>query len=146
MTTLNTSGSHHRSSSSTYGLLSNEATAIMQREKLAPIGDFLVVGRKGLANLNMMYDWWMIYAVKNNLIQNGKFIIPNDVLDALLADEYIKFGAIAGHPYHIQDYLRMLGSHLGYNYQLQLSPDQVNYLSSQEINLRNHRKNYAITR
>ncbi|GAG93392.1 unnamed protein product [marine sediment metagenome] len=142
MTTLKYLDSRNRSSSSTYGLLSNEATAIMQREIIAPIGKFLVVGRKGLANLNIMYDWWIIYAIKNNLISNGKFIIPNNVLDTLLADEYIKFGAVAGKRYHIQDYLRMLGEHLGYNYQLQLSSDQIKYLSEQERNIRFHRKKY----
>lgn len=142
ITTL--AGSRH--SSSTYGLLSNESTAVMQRENVAPIGELLVVGRKGVFNLNMLYDWWMLYAIKNNLVAEGKWIVPNETIDALLADEYIKYGAKARTPFLIQTYLRMIGNHLGYEYKLNLSPDQLNYLSGQEKSLKNTRKQHKITK
>ena len=132
-------------SNTTYGLLSNESTAVIQRENMAPIGKVLVVGRKGVFNLNMLYDWWMLYAIKKNMIKDGKWIIPNETLDALLADEYIKFGARAGVPFHIQTYLRMLGHHLGYDYQLNLAPNQLGYLGNQERILRDTRKHHRIS-
>lgn len=139
--------SNNKRSNTTYGLMSNEATAVMQREKVAPIGELLVVGRKGVFNLNMLYDWWMLYAVKNNLlVKNATFVMPNETLDALLADEYIKDGARAGTPYRTQTYLRMLGRHLGYDYQLTLGQEQINYLANQEILLRNERKKYPLTK
>ena len=132
-------------SSASYGLLSNESTAVMQRENVAPIGKALVVGRKAVFNLNMLYDWWMLYAIKKNLISDGKWIIPNETMDALLADEYIKFGARAETPFRVQTYLRMIGKHLGFEYQLTLSPEQKSYLGNQERVLRNTRKQYKIT-
>lgn len=134
-------------SNTTYGLLSNEATAVMQRENVAPIGKMLVVGRKGVFNLNMLYDWWLLYAIKKNLlVKNAKFVMPNETLDALLADEYIKEGARAGVPYNTQTYLRMLGRHLGYEYQFTLDPERRNYLASQEKLLRDERKKYPLSK
>lgn len=111
----------------TYGLLSNEATAVMQNN-IASGDKLLVVGRKGVINTRMLYDWWYVYAVKNNLIVNRKWISPNDVLNALLADEYIKFGAVVGKPYAIQTYFAMLGNHIDYTVKLDLSDVQNNYL------------------
>lgn len=132
--------------SNAYGLLSNESTAVMQREKIATIGEILVVGRKGVFNVRMLYDWWMIYAVNKGLVKDGQWIIPNETLDALLADEYIKYGAKAGVPFRIQTYLTMLGHHLHYEHRLQLDQNQVNYLMKQEAILREKRKQYKITK
>ena len=129
----------------TYGLLTNEATAVMRRENITPVGEIMVVGRKGVFNLNMLYDWWMLYAIHRNIIKDGKWIVPNETIDALLADEYIKFGAQAGSPFHIQTYLRMIGYHLKYDHQLSLSPNQLDYLSNQGTELRNNRKQYKTT-
>ena len=132
---------------STHGLLSNEATAVMQRERVSPIGQLLVVGRKGVFNLKMLYDWWMLYTLSHNLlIKNGTYVMPNETLDALLADEYIKEGATASTPYHTQTYLRMIGRHLGYDYQIDLSSDQLSYLNNQERILRDERKRYTISK
>ena len=64
-------------SNKTYGLLSNEATAIMQGHKSIPLAEILVLGRKGVINLNMLYNWWIIYAFQNHLIKDGKWIKPN---------------------------------------------------------------------
>ncbi len=123
------------------GLLTNEITAVIQREKdIAHIGELMLVGRKGLFTLNMLYDWWIIYASKKGLINDNKWIFSNDVLDALLADEYLEFGVIVGKPYHIQTYLRMLGKHLKYNYQLNFNTEQYNYLNNQINLIRNVRK------
>ena len=119
--------------STDYGLLSNESTAVMQGENIYPIEQLLVVGRKGVVNLKMLYDWWILYAIKHNLlIENSKYVRPNETLNALLADEYIKEGAIAGEPYNTQTYLRMIGRHLGYDHILNLSPDHKTYLETQE--------------
>lgn len=122
-----------------YGLLSNEATAVMQNQQIVPNAKLLVLGRKGVINTGMMFDWWYIYAAKNNLILNRKWITSNDTLNALLADEYIKFGAIAGTPFSIQMYFAMLGNHINYNDKLQLSPDQRNYLINQAKSFRSER-------
>ncbi len=135
-----------------YGLLSNEVTAVMQRETQAgniPIGEILVVGRKGVFSLNMVYDWWLIYAATRGLIRregnkDGQWIFPNETLDALLADEYIKYGAKAGTPFRIQTYLRMIGQHLLYDYILELNQNQLNYLANQERILREERKKFKI--
>ena len=131
-------------SNKTYGLLSNEATAIIQTHKTIPIGSLLVVGRKGVINLNMLYNWWMIYAFQNHLIKDGKWIRPNETLDGLLADEYIKYGAQAGVPFTVQTYLRMIGHHLNYDNTLQLSQDQSNYLLNQENILQSEREKHKL--
>jgi hypothetical protein len=131
-------------SSKSYGLLSNESTAVMQKDKLPEIGEILLVGRKGVFNLNMLYDWWMIYAIRHGLIKNEKWIIPNATLDSLLADEYIKYGAKTGIPYHIQTYLRMIGHHINYDRPLEISDVQKNYLDKQEQKIRSIRKSYKI--
>lgn len=127
----------------TYGLLSNEATAVMQTYKNIPIGEFLVYGRKGIANLDMLYNWWIIYAFQNHLIKDGKWIKPNETLDTLLADEYIKFGAKSGFPFHIQTYLRMLGQHLEYT-DITLSNSQKQYILQNENILQNERLKYKL--
>lgn len=131
-------------SNKTYGLLSNEATAIMQGHKSIPLGEILVLGRKGVTNLNMLYNWWIIYAFQNHLIKDGKWIKPNEILDVLLADEYIKYGSQAGVPFKIQTYLRMIGHHLNYDQRLNLSSEQQNYLSYQENILQKEREKYKI--
>lgn len=126
----------------TYGLLSNEATAIMQTHPSIPIGQLLVVGRKGIVNLNMLYNWWIIYAFQHNLFREGKWINPDDTLNGLLADEYIKYGAQTGVPYSIQTYLRMIGHHLNYDEQLNLTQEHINYLLSQDNILQKERGKY----
>ena len=126
-----------------YGLLSNEATAVMQNQQIVPNTKLLVLGRKGILNTRMMFDWWYVYAAKNNLIFNNKWIAANDTLNALLADEYIKFGAVAGTPFSIQMYFSMLGKHIYYNNKLELSPDQKNYLINQANNFRIERSQFV---
>jgi len=126
--------------SSTPGLLTNELTAVMQKEKIIP-NELMVVGRKGVFTLKMLYDWWMIYASRKNLIKEKKWIVPNETIDALLADSYIKFGANINEPYHVQTYLRMLGSQLSYIPSVELNAAQLNYLKNQELLLNNFRKN-----
>jgi hypothetical protein len=128
----------------TYGLLSNEMTAVMQRDKQIAVGELLVLGRKGIANLTMLYNWWMIYAFKNYLIKDNRWILPNETIDALLADDYIKFGASSGVPFALQTYLRMIGQHLSYDQHLNLSPEHINYLSSQENILLREREKYKM--
>lgn len=130
-------------SSNSYGLLSNELTAVMQRDNNILKNDLLVVGRKGVFSLKMLYDWWLIYANNKGLItniENGQWITPNEILDALLADEYIKYGARAGTPFRIQTYLTMLGHQLSYDYKLDLDQPQLNYLSNQANTLRSERQ------
>ncbi len=128
----------------TYGLLSNEMTAVMQRDKQIAIGELLVLGRKGIINLTMLYNWWMIYAFKNQLIIDNLWILPNQTIDALLADDYIKFGASYGAPFAMQTYLRMIGQHLNYDQHLNLSWDHLNYLSMQENILLREREKYKM--
>ncbi len=89
----------------------------------------------------MLYDWWIIYASRKNLIKEKKWIVPNETIDALLADSYIKFGANINEPYHVQTYLRMLGSQLSYIPSVELNAAQLNYLKNQELLLNNFRKN-----
>ena len=131
-------------SNKSYGLLSNEITAIMQTHNTIPLGQLLVLGRKGITNLNTLYNWWIIYAIQNRLIKDGKWIRPNDTLDVLLADEYIKYGARAGVPFSVQTYLRMIGHHLNHDETLQLSQEQLNYLTTQENNIQQERGKYKI--
>ncbi|GAG80770.1 unnamed protein product [marine sediment metagenome] len=146
ISTIHTSLSNNRPSNS-YGLLSNEATAVMQREKLiTPISNIMVVGRKGVVNVNMLYDWWLIYAANKGLVKEGQWIAPNETLDALLADEYIKHGANAGIPFRIQTYLTMLSNHLHHKLRLNLDKNQIFYLRNQENILRNLRKQFKITK
>ena len=131
-------------SANSYGLLTNEATAVMQRENPVPVGDIMVVGRKGVFNIRMLYDWWMIYASRKSLIKDKQWIVPDGTLDALLADEYIKDGATAGVPFRIQTYLAMLGRHLSHDYNLKLNSQQTGYLRQQETVLREQRKQHKI--
>jgi len=135
----------NKRSSNTYGLLTNEMTAVMQNENIAPIGKFLESGRKGVVNLNMLYNWWVLYAINKNLIKDN-WILPNEVLNSLLADQYIKYGAKSGTPFDIQTYLRMIGNHLKYDDKLTLSVDQQNYLLSQDNILKTERSKYKLNK
>jgi len=106
-------------------------------------------GRKYIFELfPLCFSEFLLFKGSSLRIPENARHITQPIFDefSLLYDEYIKFGAIAGQPYHVQNYLRMLGKHLNYNQQLQLSSNQLNYLSNQEKKIRAERKKYVITK
>lgn len=106
-------------------------------QKLANHMDF---EDKPFFTLNMLYDYWLIYLYRNDLIKE-QYVYPDNLINKLFKKEYKKYGA-SEVGFLLTTFLRMLSTQIKYdNIESNINP--LN-LHKQAEELRNIRIGYQI--
>lgn len=112
------------------GTLSVEITEIM--EKHNPLDELYKTEGKGIYTLNMLYDFWLIYAYQNDLIRDG-YIYPDVTVHNLLYKLYNMYGA-SEMGFLLTTFLRMLGSQLDFSKNINVNvKDQADKLRTMRL-------------
>jgi len=125
------------------GVLENEMTNFISDKFIGEIGELMKVGDKGVFTLYMLYNWWIVYLIQNNMIKDNQWVHPNVLLDTLLADQYIEFGVTKGQSYRLHTFLSMIGKKLDVK-NIKLNQRQMEYLQKQNKKLESLRFEYRI--
>ena len=108
------------------GLIDERVSQLMINNNETGIG-LILNGGKVIGNINMLFDFWLIYAYQNDLIRD-QYIYPDNIINWSLEDVYKKYGA-SKEGFLIGTYLRMLGEKIDY-YEIKITPEITNMINS----------------
>lgn len=117
------------------GLLNQNVTQVMEKYNITNI-PIVKINNQAVFTLNMLYDFWLIYVYKNDLIRD-QYIYPDVVVHNLLYDLFKSYGA-SEVGFLLSTFLRMLGTQISFRENINLD------ISQQANKLRMLRMGYHI--